>query len=105
MRLRLCAVVDGMRERGRTCGAGGCGRPPRTMSAAVAPLPHLGATGAGVPGPAVGAGAGAGAACAGACAGAATGGGPGLGAAFLGAGMPLPAPGPAALPPDGTMGR
>ena len=48
---------------------------------------------------------GAGAACAGACAGAATGGGPGLGAAFLGAGMPLPAPGPAALPPDVTMGR
>ena len=103
MRLRLS---DGMRERGRTCGAGGCGRPPRTMSAAVAPLPHLGATGAGVPGPAEGAGAGAGAAaCAGACAGAATGGGPGLGAAFLGAGMPLPAPGPAALPPDVTMGR
>ena len=102
----MCAVVDGMRERGRTCGAGGCGRPPRTISAAVAPLPHLGATGAGVPGPAVGAGAGAGAAaCAGACAGAATGGGPGLGAAFLGAGMPLPAPGPAALPPDVTMGR
>ena len=99
MRLRL--VGPGWAGTGLTWGAGGCGRPPRTISAAVVPLPHLGATGAGVPGPAPGAGAAA--ACAGASLGAATWGAVLAGAAFLGAGMPLPAPAPAALPPVVTM--
>ena len=54
MRLRL--VGPGWSGTGLTWGAGGCARPPRTISAAVVPLPHLGATGAGVPGPAPGAG-------------------------------------------------
>ena len=102
MRLRL--VGPGWSGTGLTWGAGGCARPPRTISAAVVPLPHLGATGAGVPGPRPARACGrrrrlrgrlVGRRCLGR--------GPGGRGAFLGAGMPLPAPAPAALPPVVTM--